>query len=152
MANENLLPLVSNIVSAHTSHNRVPSAELPLMIESIYATLAGLGKSAPVIQEKLEPAVSIRSSVKPEAITCLECGAKHKMLKRHIGTHHQLTPAEYKARWGLAADYPLVAPDYGAIRRDLAVKIGLGRKAGTKVKPAVVRKPRATKAAKAVQA
>lgn len=153
MADENLLTFVADIVSAHASHNSVKPTELPRLIEAIYAALEGLGKVAPVVEEKREPAVSIRSSVKPDAITCLECGAKQKMLKRHLGTHHQLSPAEYKARWGLNADYPLVAPDYAATRRDLAVKIGLGRKLGTKVKPVVKtksgapRKPRASKAA-----
>ena len=153
MADENLLTFVADIVSAHASHNSVKPSELPRLIEAIYAALEGLGKVAVVVEEKREPAVSIRSSVKPDAITCLECGAKQKMLKRHLGTHHQLSPAEYKARWGLNADYPLVAPDYAATRRDLAVKIGLGRKLGTKVKPApkaksgAPRKPRVPKAA-----
>ncbi len=155
MADENLLTFVADIVSAHTSHNSVKPAELPHLIEAIYAALEGLGKAAPVVEEKREPAVSIRSSVKPDAITCLECGARQKMLKRHLGTHHQLTPAQYKARWGLNADYPLVAPDYAATRRELAVKIGLGRKLGTKVKSAgkpksgAIKKPRAAKAATA---
>lgn len=147
MTDETLLTLVSDIVSAHISHNKVTSAQLPVLIESIYAALESLGKPAPVVEKKLNPAVSIRSSIKPEAITCLECGARQKMLKRHLSTHHQLTPVEYKARWGLGADYPLVAPDYAATRRDLAVKIGLGRKAGTKVKRAASKKPRAAKAA-----
>lgn len=153
MADETLLTFVADIVSAHASHNSVKPSELPRLIESIYATLEGLGKPELVIEEKREPAVSIRSSVKPDAITCLECGAKQKMLKRHLGTHHQITPAEYKARWGLNADYPLVAPDYAATRRELAVKIGLGRKLGIKAKPApkakvaAVKKPRAAKAA-----
>ncbi len=145
MADENLLTLVADIVSAHASHNSVKPSELPRLIESIYAALEGLGKVEPVVEVKREPAVSIRSSVKSDAITCLECGAKQKMLKRHLGTHHQLTPAEYKARWGLNADYPLVAPDYAATRRDLAMKIGLGRKLGTKVKPAAKSKPAAAK-------
>ncbi len=153
MAEENLLTFVADIVSAHVSHNSVKPAELPLLIESIYASLEGLGKPAVVVEEKREPAVSVRSSVKPDAIICLECGARMKMLKRHLGTDHKLTPAEYKTRWGLNADYPLVAPEYAAMRREIATNIGLGRKLGTKVKPAAkgkpatVRKPRAPKVA-----
>jgi predicted transcriptional regulator len=97
------------------------------------------------VEEKPTPAVSIRSSVKQDAITCLECGQKLKMLKRHLNTDHGLTPIEYKARWGLSADYPLVAPAYAAKRKELALRIGLGRKPGAKVKA----KPRGTKKAAA---
>lgn len=77
---------------------------------------------------ELKPAVSVRASVKPDAVTCLECGEKMKMLKRHLGTEHGLTPTEYRSRWSLPADYPMVAPDYAAKRKELAVRIGLGRK------------------------
>jgi predicted transcriptional regulator len=98
-----------------------------VLIQSVYTSLAGLGQ-APAPVEKREPAVSVRSSVKADAITCLECGAKMKMLKRHLSTDHGLSPAEYRTRWHLAADYPMVAPDYAAKRKELAVKIGLGRK------------------------
>ena len=118
--------------------NRVSAAELPALIQGVYASLADLGKPAPFIEEKREPAVSVRSSVKPDAIACLECGAKMKMLKRHLSTDHNLTPAEYKARWSLADDYPLVAPDYSAKRRELSLKIGLGRKPGWKKAAAAV--------------
>jgi len=141
MADETLMTFVADIVSAHVSHNAVKPSELPLLIESIYASLAGLGKPTVVAEEKREPAVSIRSSIKPDSITCLECGTKMKMLKRHLGTDHQLTPAEYKARWGLNADYPLVAPEYAAMRREIATNIGLGRKLGTKLKPVAKAKP-----------
>ena len=149
MADETLLTYVADIVSAHVSHNSVKASELPALIEAVYSAMDGLGAPEPVVEEKREPAVSIRSSVKPDAITCLECGAKQKMLKRHLDTHHQLSPADYKARWGLGADYPLVASDYAAKRRDLAIKIGLGRKPGARVKPLAkpARKPRAPKAA-----
>jgi len=141
MTDETLLTLAADIVSAHVSNNSVAAEDLPTLIQSIYASLAGLGKAAPIVEEKREPAVSIRSSVKPEAIACLECGTKLKMLKRHLGTDHGLTPAEYKARWGLNADYPLVAPDYAAKRKELALKIGLGRKPAVKGKGG--RKPKA---------
>ncbi len=92
--------------------------------------LAGLGGAAPVVEKELTPAVSIRSSIKSDYIVCLEDGKKLKMLKRHLMTHYNLTPDEYRARWGLAADYPMVAPNYAEKRRELAKKIGLGRKPG----------------------
>jgi predicted transcriptional regulator len=90
--------------------------------------------------------VSVRASVKPDAVTCLDCGAKFKMLKRHLGTDHGITPAEYRVRWNLPADYPMVAPDYAAKRKELAVRIGLGRKPGqspkAKAMPVATAKPR----------
>ena len=135
MEKEVILTLVADIVSAHVSNNNVAAADLPPLIENVYGTLNGLGVPEEVAEEELNPAVSIRSSVKADAITCLECGFKGKMLKRHLTTDHGLTPAEYKARWNLKADYPLVAPDYAAKRKELAVKNGLGRKPGqTKAK------------------
>lgn len=102
--------------------------ELPGLIETVYASLAKLGQETAAVEEKREPAVSVRASVKPDMLTCLECGAKMKMLKRHLGTDHGLTPAEYRIRWNLNSDYPMVAPDYAAKRAELAKKIGLGRK------------------------
>jgi predicted transcriptional regulator len=97
------------------------------------------------VEEKREPAVSVRSSVKADAIACLECGAKMKMLKRHLSTDHGLIPPNTAARWNLAADYPMVAPDYAAKRKELAVKIGLGRKPKAEVEaaPALAPKPKA---------
>ena len=130
MQNETVLTLTADIVSAHLSNNSVTADSVPALIRSVYDSLLGLGKSSSPVEEKREPAVSIRNSVKPDTVTCLECGAKLKMLKRHLSTDHDLTPADYKARWGLGADYPLVAPDYAAKRKELAVKIGLGRKPG----------------------
>jgi len=144
MADETLLMLATDIISAHVSNNNVAAEQLPDLIQTVYSSLESLGKSAPVVEVKQEPAVSVRSSVKPDAIACLECGQKFKMLKRHLNTDHGLTPVEYRTRWGLGSSYPMVAPDYAAKRRELAVKIGLGRKPGQKVK--VVRKPRAKKA------
>jgi predicted transcriptional regulator len=129
MADETLLALVADIVSAQVSHNSVSVSDLPALIQSVYGTLAKLGEPQVPVEEKREPAVSIRSSVKPDAVTCLECGAKFKMLKRHLATDHNLTPDAYRAYWGLPASYSLVAPDYAAKRKELAVKIGLGRKA-----------------------
>ena len=128
---ESLITLTSDIVAAHVSNNSVSVDEVPTLIQNIYGALAGLG-TAPAPDVKLEPAVSIRSSVKSDHIVCLEDGKKMKMLKRHLMTDHGLTPAEYRTRWGLAADYPMVAPEYAEKRRVLAKEIGLGRKPGQK--------------------
>jgi predicted transcriptional regulator len=135
MADETLLDHVADIVSAHVSNNSVSANDLPGLIQSVYASLAALGQAPEPVEEKLTPAVSVRASVKPDAVTCLDCGARMKMLKRHLGTDHGMTPAEYRARWNLPADYPMVAPDYAAKRKELAVRIGLGRKPGQKPKP-----------------
>ena len=131
MDHETLLTLVTDIVSSHVSNNTVQPDKLGHLIQSVYTALSNVGAPVPIVEEALEPAVSIRSSVKNDAITCLECGRKMKMIKRHLTTDHGLTPAEYKARWNLNADYPLVAPEYAARRKELALKIGLGRKPGT---------------------
>jgi predicted transcriptional regulator len=128
---ETLITLTSDIVAAHVSNNSVSVDEVPVLISNIYGALASLG-AAPVVEEKPEPAVPIRSSVKPDYIVCLEDGKKLKMLKRHLMTAFGMTPAEYRARWGLPADYPMVAPDYAERRRVLAKEIGLGRKPGQK--------------------
>jgi predicted transcriptional regulator len=121
-----LLQLTAEIVAAHVSKSAVPQNELPELIASVHAALAGVG--APEPEAPLTPAVSIKKSVQDEHITCLECGKKLKMLKRHLGTDHGMTPAEYRARWSLPADYPISAPAYSRKRQDLAKQIGLGRK------------------------
>ena len=128
---ETLITLTSDIVAAHVSNNSVSVDEVPALISNVYGALAGLG-AAPVAEERPEPAVSVRASVKADHIVCLEDGKKMKMLKRHLMTDHGLTPAEYRTRWGLPADYPMVAPDYAEKRRVLAKQIGLGRKPGQK--------------------
>lgn len=128
-SSEMLITLTADIVTAHLANNDVEGSALPGLISSVYGALAGLGMPV-VVEAKAEPAVSIRSSIKPDHIVCLECGQKMKMLKRHLATDHGLAPDQYKARFGLAADYPLVAPDYAEKRRELAKKIGLGRKPG----------------------
>ena len=138
-ANETLITLTSDIVSAHVSNNSVSLGDLPTLISGVYEALAGLGKAAPAPEAPPEPAVSIRSSVKPDHIVCLEDGKKLKMLKRHLSTHYNLTPDQYRARWNLPADYPMVAPNYAEKRRELAKSIGLGRKPGARRG----RKPRA---------
>ena len=130
---ELLLQLTSDIVAAHASNNSVPQDDLPRLIQTTYKTLAALGDQ-PAVQAEAprEPAVSIRASVKPDHIVCLEDGKKLKMLKRHLSSQYNMTPEEYRARWNLPADYPMVAPNYAQKRRELAKKIGLGRQTGTK--------------------
>ncbi len=141
LLSETLITLTSDIVAAHVGNNDVAVTDVPALISNVYAALAGLGE-APVVEEtKPQPAVSIRNSVKPDYIVCLEDGKKLKMLKRYLSTNFDMTPEEYRARWGLPAVYPMVAPSYAEKRRDLAKKIGLGRKPGTKVAP----KPRRAK-------
>ncbi|MEL6197538.1 MAG: MucR family transcriptional regulator [Pseudomonadota bacterium] len=123
-----LLSLTSEIVAAHVSHNPVPSPELPGLIESVFDTLSQLGAPAPEPEIELKPAVPVKKSITDDHIICLEDGKKLKMLKRHLKTAYDMTPEEYKAKWGLPADYPMVAPNYAAKRQELAKKIGLGRK------------------------
>jgi len=126
---ETLVTLTADIVSAHVSNNSVAVSDLPLLIANVHNALAGLGAKAPEPEvKKQEPAVSIRSSIKPDYIVCLEDGKKLKMLKRHLMTHYQMTPEQYRAKWNLPADYPMVAPNYAEQRRSLAKKIGLGTK------------------------
>jgi predicted transcriptional regulator len=128
--NETLITLTSDIVAAHVSNNSVGVDDLATLISNVYGALASLGQTAPAAEKVPEPAVSIRASIKPDYIICLEDGKKLKMLKRHLMTHYSLTPDQYRARWNLPADYPMVAPNYAEKRRDLAKKIGLGRKPG----------------------
>ncbi len=122
-----LLELTAQIVAAHLRNNPVAPAALPELIRSVHATLAGTQKPAEVV-EKPQPAVPPRKSVFPDFIICLEDGKKLKMLKRHLMTHYQLTPEQYREKWGLPHDYPMVAPTYAARRSTLAREIGLGRK------------------------
>jgi predicted transcriptional regulator len=134
MTKETLITLTSDIVAAHVSNNDVAVDSVPQLITQVYAALAGLGHEVVPEAAPLEPAVSIRASVKPDYIVCLEDGKKLKMLKRYLRTNFNMTPEEYRARWNLPADYPMVAPNYAEKRRDLAKKIGLGRKPGTVVR------------------
>ncbi len=131
-AAELLITLTSDITAAHVSNNDVAVGEVSGLIENIYSALSGLGQKSEPAPAPLEPAVSIRSSVKPDSVTCLECGRKMKMLRRHLSTDHNLSPEDYRARWNLPASHPLVAPNYAAKRRELAKSIGLGRKPGQK--------------------
>lgn len=127
---DELIKYASDIVAAYVSNNPVPITEIPGMIKSIHATLGGLaGATAADIVVAQKPAVPIKRSVNPEYIVCLEDGKKLKMLKRYLRSRHGLTPEEYRAKWGLPADYPMVAPHYAAQRSEFAKKIGLGRSA-----------------------
>ena len=130
--NEMLITLTSDIVAAHVSNNNVAVEDVTALITNVFGALAGLGQAVPVVEVMPEPAVSIRASIKPDFIVCLEDGKKLKMLKRHLMTHYNLTPDQYRARWSLPSDYPMVAPNYAEKRRELAKKIGLGRKPGVK--------------------
>jgi predicted transcriptional regulator len=125
---ETLITLTADIVAAHVSNNSVAVSDLPLLIQNVHGALSGLGTPVAEPVVKQEPAVSIRSSIKPDYIVCLEDGKKLKMLKRHLMTHYQLTPDQYRSKWNLPADYPMVAPNYAEQRRTLAKKIGLGTK------------------------
>ncbi|MGB7374091.1 MucR family transcriptional regulator [Pontixanthobacter sp.] len=129
---ETLITLTSDIVAAHVSNNNVDVNDVPTLISNVYGALAVLGQDKDPVEEVPEPAVSIRASIKPDYIVCLEDGTKLKMLKRYLRTNYDMTPEQYRARWNLPADYPMVAPNYAEKRRELAKKIGLGRKPGQK--------------------
>ena len=121
-----LLGLTAQIVSAHVSKNPTPTDTLPALIQSVFKSLAGAGAPNETVA-KLEPAVPIKKSVFPDHLICLEDGKKLTMLKRHLATAYQMTPDQYRQRWGLPSDYPMVAPEYAARRSELAKSIGLGR-------------------------
>ena len=125
---DTLLTLTADIVAAHVSNNSVAVNDLPNLIENVHTALRGISATSAAPEAKPEPKVSIRSSVKPDYIVCLEDGKKLKMLKRHLMTHYSMTPEQYRAKWGLSADYPMVAPNYAEQRRTLAKSIGLGTK------------------------
>lgn len=131
-----ILNLTTEIVSSHVANNTVAAADLPGLIEVVYSKLSALGGPAQEKHEELVPAVSIKKSVTDDYIYCLEDGKRLKMLKRHLMTAYGMTPEDYRAKWGLKPDYPMVAPNYAAKRKQLAKKIGLGRKPkGKAVKP-----------------
>jgi len=130
-AEDALLTLTADIVAAHVSNNSVAVNDLPNLIQNVHSALRGISASGAAAEPKPEPKVSIRSSIKPDYIVCLEDGKKLKMLKRHLMTAYGMTPEEYRAKWGLKPDYPMVAPNYAAKRQELAKKIGLGRKPRT---------------------
>jgi predicted transcriptional regulator len=130
MIDNDLIDLSADIVSAYVSHNALSVADLPRLINDVHNALKNL--QSPVAAEpveELKPAVPVRKSVHPDFIICLEDGKKFKSLKRHLRTHYHLSPEEYREKWGLPADYPMVAPNYSATRSRLAKDNGLGRKA-----------------------
>ena len=133
MKSTDLLALTADIVSAHVSNNVVAVSDLSVLIGNVYASLSTLGAVPAVEVSAQKPAVSVRLSVKPDQLVCLEDGKKQKTLKRHLMTSHGLTPDAYRAKWDLPADYPMVAANYAAQRSAMAKEIGLGRKAGTKM-------------------
>ena len=127
-ADDTLLTLTADIVAAHVSNNSVAVNDLPNLIQNVHGALAGISGASSAPEARPEPKVSIRSSIKPDYIVCLEDGKRLKMLKRHLMTHYQMTPDQYRQKWGLNADYPMVAPNYAEQRRALAKAIGLGTK------------------------
>ncbi|MEZ5841728.1 MAG: MucR family transcriptional regulator [Hyphomicrobiales bacterium] len=128
MEADNLIDLTAEIVSAYVSNNTVASGDLPALIADVYGALQRTnGTVAEPEPEPLKPAIPVKKSVSPDYIVCLEDGKKFKSLKRHLRTHYNLSPEEYREKWGLPADYPMVAPNYAAARSDLAKKMGLGQ-------------------------
>jgi predicted transcriptional regulator len=119
--------LTADIVSAHIANNNVSVEQLPALIRDVHQALATIGQ-APAEPIKAEPAVDVKKSVFPDHIICLECGQSLKMLKRHLASDHDMTPEEYRAKWGLPPTYPMVAPEYAATRSQLAKDSGLGRR------------------------
>lgn len=126
-ASDTVLRLTAQIVAAHVEHNAVLADALPSLIQKVYQTLRDVGQVPPDVARPT-PAVPIKQSVRPDFIICLEDGKKLKMLKRHLTTAYKMTPGQYRARWGLPADYPMVAPNYAKVRSSLAKQIGLGHK------------------------
>ncbi len=120
-----LLERTTEIVSAYTGNNTLANRELPEVISAVFNAISGLGAAAP--EPKQEPAVPINRSISKKSITCLECGQSMKMIKRHLASSHGLTPYQYRVKWGLGSNYPMLSPEYSAMRSKLAQQIGLGR-------------------------
>ena len=124
----NIAALTADIVAAYVSHHQIAIPDVPNVIKVVGIELASLGTEAdPTVPEKLEPAVPVRRSVRPEHLVCLLCGKKQKLLKRHLAVEHELTPNQYRETFELKPDYPMAAPNYAQKRRELALSIGLGR-------------------------
>lgn len=125
-----LMELTADVVAAYVSNNSVPASELPTLIAEIHAALGRVGNvgAEPVVAEKQKPAINPKKSVHDDYIVCLEDGKKFKSLKRHLMTHYNMTPEQYREKWGLETSYPMVAPSYAAARSELAKSMGLGRK------------------------
>jgi predicted transcriptional regulator len=121
-----VLQLTAQVISGYVSNNRLSGEQLPELIQAVYRSLSTVGTAAAAAEAKISPKVEVKKSVFADHLVCLACGASFSMLKRHLNTEHQLTPIEYRERYGLVRDYPLVAPDYTKVRSRLAKKIGLG--------------------------
>jgi predicted transcriptional regulator len=131
VAEEELLRMTTDVVAAYVRNNTLPTAQLAEVIHAVYNSLRGLdGQVVEPQPEPLKPAVPLRKSITPDYLICLEDGKKLKMLKRHLRSTYNMTPDEYRAKWGLGADYPMVAPNYAEQRSEFAKKIGLGRGTG----------------------
>jgi predicted transcriptional regulator len=148
--NTELLTLTADIAAAYVSNNTVQAADVPAVIQTIYRALAGVGSAAAApAPEPQKPAVPIKKSITPDFLISLEDGKKYKSLKRHLRTQYNMSPEDYRAKWGLAKDYPMVAPNYAASRSALAKSMGLGRGGAAKTaKPAAKAKPAARPRAK----
>ena len=150
---DNLLALTADIVAAHVGNNNVAVGDVPALIQNVHGALVNLNAPTAEAAPEPQPSVSIRASVKPDYIVCLEDGKKLKMLKRYLASNFNMTPAEYRAKWKLPADYPMVAPNYSSQRKDLAHKMGLGRKKAAApvpaAAPAAPKRARSRSAAKA---
>jgi predicted transcriptional regulator len=132
LRSDDILRLATEVVAAYVSNNPIPVSEVPAMLKTVHSTLGGLvGVSAGEMPIGQKPAVPVKRSVNPDYIICLEDGKKLKMLKRYLRSNYNMTPEEYRAKWGLPADYPMVAPNYAAQRSEFAKKIGLGRTASS---------------------
>lgn len=144
---DNQIELTAEIVSAYVSNNPVPVADVASLIASVHASITSLGKDSEPDVEVQKPAVSVKKSISDDYLICLEDGKRFKSLKRHLMTHYGLTPDEYRAKWGLPRDYPMVAPTYAAARSQLAKNMGLGRRAGETVTKAPAKRGRPRKSA-----
>ena len=141
MTNEQLVELTADIVSAHVANNTVSVSDVANLVQRVHEALASLGAPAAEPQQDKVPVVSIRSSIKPDHLVCMECGRKQKTLKRHLQNAHGMTPDQYRADYGLPRDYPMVAPDYSKRRSEMAQAIGLGRRPRADEAPAAKGKP-----------
>ncbi len=146
VSQEDILRMTTEVVAAYVGNNMLPTSQISEVIGAVHKSLSALHGGAELQAEPANPAVPIRRSVKPDFIVCLEDGKKLKMLKRHLRTTYNMTPDEYRAKWGLPSDYPMVAPNYAKQRSDFAKKIGLGRRAGKKGGRSRGRKPAAARA------
>lgn len=124
---ENLAAMTASIVSAYVENHQMKPSELPALIQTVHQALAQLGREGDGVSERSAPAVSVKKSITSEYLVCLEDGRKFKSLKRHLRTRYNMTPEEYRAKWGLPTDYPMVAPNYARVRSNLAKNMGLGQ-------------------------